>query len=158
MKNGSQELILLKKEFDTGPHFALSHYWQSCNYSRTNKAIFKFIWNFQETCETNFFYREWGRLSWPELWISTKTLKPKAGESLISNVIKKYYGKHVTKKIFLRKCHFAFILHFALATQGYIREKGIFQAGMILFTNYYHKALHLRCCSSPRSVCGTSRG
>ena len=106
----------------------------------------------------NFFYREWGRLSWPELWISTKTLKPKAGESLISNVIKKYYGKHVPKKIFLRKCHFAFILHFALATQGYIREKGIFQAGMILFTNYYHKALHLRCCSSPRSVCGTIRG
>ena len=49
-------------------------------------------------------------------------------------MIKKYYGKHVTKKIFLRKCHFAFILHFALATQGYIREKGIFQAGMILFT------------------------
>ena len=35
--------------------FALSHHWQNCNYSKTNKAIFKFAWNFQKTCETFFF-------------------------------------------------------------------------------------------------------
>ena len=46
MKNGSQEIILLKKEFDSDfskfwPHFHIymSHHWQNCNYSKANKAI-----------------------------------------------------------------------------------------------------------------------
>ena len=36
--------------------FALSDHWQNCNYLRTIKAIFKFVYNFQEKCKTIFFF------------------------------------------------------------------------------------------------------
>ena len=35
-------------------------------------------------------------------------------------MIEKYCGKHVTKKLLLRKCHVRFILRSALAAGGYV--------------------------------------
>ena len=39
--------------------------------------------------------------------------------------MKKYSGKHVTKKILLKKCHVRFILYFALVSEGHMWEKAI---------------------------------
>ena len=115
--------------------FALSHHLQNCDYSRPNKAIFKFVWNFQETCKMFFFIKIFsrGKLIFPIPWrlefkFEVKLEKSKSkscGILKIENVIKKYFGKHVTKKLLLKKCHVRFILHLALASDGYIWEKAI---------------------------------
>ena len=122
--------------------FALSHHWQNCNCSRTNKAIFKFVWNFQETCITFFFLLKFfsrrvdftapmnnrvNKRLGPELRIWDQTWKLEKVQKLgySQKAIKKYSEKRVTKKLLLRKCHVRFILHFALAAEAYIWEKGI---------------------------------
>ena len=53
-------------------------------------------------------------------------------------MIKKYYGKHVTKKLLLRKCYIRFIVHFTLAAEGYMWGKVIFLALGMIFFFYFH--------------------
>ena len=144
MKNGWHELISLKKEFDSGfvifwPHFCIciEYHWQNCNYSKTNKAIFKFVWNFQETCETFFFLLKFflgGELILPTPWrlgFKYEAKPEKSKKSKSWDIIKfkmwsrNLLGNMLQKKLLLQKCHVRFILHFVLASEGYIWEKAI---------------------------------
>ena len=116
--------------------FAFSHHWQNCNSSRKNKAIFKFVWNFQETCEMFFFLLNFfleGDLILPTPWrlrlkFEAKPEKSKKSKSwgiLNSKRDQEIFWKTCDKKLLLKKCHVRFILHFALAFEGYIWEKAI---------------------------------
>ena len=146
MKNGWHELISLEKEFHKLVllyfglvfAFALSHHWQNCNYSKTNKAIFKFVWNFQKTCGTFFFLFKCflrGRgVSFTDPWrLGFKSeAKPEKSKKSKSWCILKFkmWSRNILenmlqKKFLLQKCHVRFILHFVLASEGYIWEKAI---------------------------------
>ena len=144
MKNGWHDLISLKKNWimvlsDFGLIFAftLSHHWQNCNYSKTNKAIFKLY--FQGTCETFFFLLEFflgggGELILPILWrlgfkFEAKPEKSKKSKSWgileFKMSLKNILENMLQKKLLLQKCHVRFILYFVLASEGYIWEKAI---------------------------------
>ena len=119
--------------------FALSHHWQNCNYSKTNKAIFKFVWNFQETCETFFFllnFFQEGELILPIPWrlgfkFEAKPEKSKKSKSW--GILKfKMWSRNILenmlqKKLLLQKCHVRVILHFVIASEGYLLEKAIIE-------------------------------
>ena len=144
MKNGWHELISLKKidkvvlsYFGLVYAFALSHHWQNCNYSKTNKAIFRFVWNFQKTCEAFFFLLKCFlgvELVLPTPWrlgFRSKARPEKSEKSKSWCVLKfKMWSRNILenmlqKKLLLQKCHVRFILHFVLAFESYIWEKAI---------------------------------
>ena len=68
--------------------------------------------------------RSSGRLLLLALNFKTRR-SPKAGVFLNPKVNKNYAGKHVTKKLLLKKCHVRFIFHFHLAAEDYIWGKAI---------------------------------
>ena len=115
--------------------FALSHHWQNCSYSKTNRAIFKFVRNFQETYETLFFLSKFflGReLILPSPWklgfkFEVKPEKSKKSKSWVFLNLKcdqeMFWKTCSQKKLLLQKCHVRFILHFILAFDVYRKRQ-----------------------------------
>ena len=117
--------------------FALSHHWQNCDYSRTNKAIFKLVWNFQETCNMFFFlvkFFSWGELILPTPWRLGFKFEVKPGKSKKSEswcILKfKMWSRNILENMLRKNCYLKSVtldlsfISLTLAYEGYIPYRG----------------------------------